>query len=252
MTKRVFVVGGYYPQGGAYMAYQLALICHKYFDHPVLVVEVDDYASPTDMFDYAVPFESISLDSMERIATSDDILIANPSFSDHGFGNWFPGRKLMYAQGVSTYTDLDCGFDKYICVSRFVAEFIADRYRIKAPVIPAFVDIPSSLDITPWRVRQPLSVLVHAKRTSRLLGGLHAKILDELRRRVPGIEFEPVVTGGSITHREFLERLGSRRYLLTLSVTEGFRLGSIRSNGGRSDRSRLRRLRRSRVHGAGG
>ncbi len=224
MTKRIFVVGGYFPRGGTYMGYQVALICHKNFGHPVLIVEVGDQASRTVMFDYAIPFESISLESMERIATNDDVLIANPSFSHHGFGNWFPGRKLMYIQDVKTFIDLDCGFNKYVCVSRFVAEFIADRYRIKAPIIPAFVDIPSSLKITPWRARPPLSVLVHAKRTSRLLDGINAEILGKLRERIKEIEFEPVVTGGPIARRELLERLGSRRYLLTLSVTEGFGL----------------------------
>jgi hypothetical protein len=223
MTKRVFVVGAYNPHGGDYMAYQVALIFHKYFGHQVLVVEVGSH-EPTNMFDYAVPFESISLESMERIMTSDDILIANPSFSDCGFGNWFPGKKLMYAQDVSTFRILDCGFDKYICVSQFVADFIADRYKITAPVIPAFVDIPSSIEVISWRARQPLSILVHTKRKSRLLDGLNAKILNELRHRVSGIDFEPVVADGAIPHRKLLERLGSRRYLLTLSVAEGFGL----------------------------
>jgi hypothetical protein len=199
------------------------LICHKFFGHQVFVVDVGAHEPSTSRFDYAVPFESISLESMERVATGDDILIANPSFSDCGFGNWFPGRKLMYIQDVKTFKDLDCGFDKCACVSRFVADFIAERYGIKAPIIPAFADIPSSLEITPWRARQPLSVLVHTKRTSRLLEGLNAKILEELRRRIPGIELKSL-TDSAITRRELFERLACCRYLLTLAITEGFGL----------------------------
>jgi glycosyltransferase involved in cell wall biosynthesis len=84
------------------------------------------------------------------------------------------------------------------------------------------VDIPSSFAITPWRERPALSVLVHAKRKNPLLEGLNSKILDELRRLVPGIEFEPVVTGEPFSQRDVVERLNSRRYLLTLSPTEGF------------------------------
>ena len=91
MTRRVFVVGGYIPRGGTYMAYHLALIFYRRFGNSVVVVDVNNFNAPTEMFDYAVPFESISLDSMERTAAIGDIhtAIAGRVFS-------LTGRPAVY------------------------------------------------------------------------------------------------------------------------------------------------------------
>ena len=148
-TSRVFVVGAYLPNGGTYMAYHLGRILHLKFGLQTVAVRVRDENGDNGIFHYDVRFHDIGISDMERRITSRDILITNPSFSNYFFGSRLAGRKLMYIQGFNTFALLDRDFDHYVCVSRFVAKFVKTTYNLKAPVIPAFVELSSRFYFDP-------------------------------------------------------------------------------------------------------
>jgi glycosyltransferase involved in cell wall biosynthesis len=215
-TGTVFVVGAYIPNGGTYIAYRLARMLHLDFGWPV--VAVGDEQSPNSIQHYDVEFPSISLLEMKGRIRKHDILIANPSFSHHMFGLGLPGRKLMYIQGLNTYSLLDCFFDHYVCVSHFVADFVKRLYGIDAPVIPAFIQTERLPRSAPWAQRPAGSVVIHAKDNFVILERIRAM----LATRAPEIKLLKTLESGP--HQDFLAQIGSCRYLLAVSPAEGFGL----------------------------
>ena len=222
-TGRVFVVGAYLPNGGTYMAYHLGRILHLGFGLEVVAVTVGDERVDNGIFHYDVAFPGIGIADMEQRIAADDVLLANPSFSHYLFGPRLPGRKLMYIQGFNTFALLDRYFDQYVCVSRFVGRFVRTIYGLRAPVIPAFVDLGRLPSATAWRDRPPASVLVHLKGDSTYQAMVLARLRDAVARRASGIDLDNVLAG-PLAHRDFLARMGACRYLLSLSAAEGFGL----------------------------
>jgi hypothetical protein len=222
-TDRVFVVGAYVPNGGTYMAYHIGRILQLDFGLNVIAVTLGDEHEKNQRFAYDVVLPAMPIAEMEKGITDCDVLIASPSFSGHLFGLRLPGRKLMYVQGFNTFALLDCRFDRYVCVSNFVANFVAATYQIRAPVIQAFIDselVPSAL---PWRDRPAGSVLIHLKGDSNYQTAVRARLRDAVARQLPGVELEEILDA-SLPHADFVARLGSARYLVTLSAAEGFGL----------------------------
>jgi hypothetical protein len=219
---RVFVVGAYLPNGGAYMAYRLGQILELDFGWKGVAVTAPDQGPTTSIHRYDVAFPEIALEAMEQAITSRDILIANPSFSARQFGLRLPARKLMYVQGFSTYGVLDCYFDHYVAVSGFVANFVANLYGVKAPVIPAFIQLEEFPQPTEWLLRPPASILVSAKGNDAILG----RVRELMAREAPDVQLDDVLSTlpDSIPHSELIARLGSYRYLVSLSPAEGFGL----------------------------
>ena len=161
---------------------------------------------------------------MEHEIADDDILIANPSFSNYFFGPRLPGRKLMYIQGFNTFALLDRYFDQYASVSRFVAKFVKMTYGINAPVIPAFIEIDVLPPVIAWQDRPAASILVHLKGDSTFQEAVLALLRDAVARRIPGIDLDNVLNGPLVAHTDFLARIGASRYLVSLSAAEGFGL----------------------------
>lgn len=222
-TGRVFVVGAYIPNGGTYMAYHIGRILQFDFSLEVAAVALGDEHHRDQRFCYDVVFPAISLAEMENRITDRDVLIANPSFSNHLFGLRLPGRKLMYVQGFNTFALLDCGFDRYVGVSGFVAKFLATTYGIAAPVIPAFIDnerLPSALS---WRARPAGSILIHLKGDANYQNVMLTRLRDAVSRRLPGVNLDEILDM-PLAHADFVARLGGARYLVTLSPAEGFGL----------------------------
>jgi hypothetical protein len=219
---RVFVVGAYLPNGGAYMAYRLGRILETDFGWNGVAVSLPGQGPPTSIHRYDATFPTISLEAMEQAITSRDILIASPSFSTHQFGLRLAGRKLMYVQGFSTYGVLDCYFDHYVAVSAFVANFVANIYGVKAPIIPAFIQLEEFPQPTEWLRRPPASILVSAKGNDAILG----RARELMAREAPDIQLDDVLSSfpNAIPHSELIARLGSHRYLVSLSPAEGFGL----------------------------
>ena len=119
------------------MAYHLARILH--LDFGMETIAVGDESPADSNFDFDVIFSSVGIERMRETITDDDILIANPSFSDHLFGLNCRGRKVMYVQGFNTFSLLDCRFHLYVSVSEFVRRFLAGVYGIETEVIPPFI-----------------------------------------------------------------------------------------------------------------
>lgn len=129
-APRVFIFRPYIPNGGTFMAYHLGRILHQNFGFTGFAV--GDEAAHNGIFDYDPVSPCINADEMEGTITDDDVLIANPSFSSYGFGIKIRALKVMYIQGFNTYSLLDCRFDHYVSVSKFVRNFVANTYGIDA------------------------------------------------------------------------------------------------------------------------
>jgi hypothetical protein len=248
MPKTAYVVEGYVPNGGTYMAYHVARILHIDFGYEVCVVTEgpgDGQGHMHGSFPYDPVFPSIPLAACEDIAGSDDVLICNPSFSMHNLGLRLRCRKLMYVQGFNTFSLLDCYFDHYVAVSSFVRGFLSQTYGIHAPVIPAF--IPDSRfilhgeavrdTVATWEARLPFSVEVNIKGDWAHQRLLLDRVCRELKAKDRGLEeiidWDAAVerSRSRLPRDRFLERVSSARYLLTLSVAEGFGLVPLEAMG---------------------
>ncbi len=226
--NRVFVVGAYVPHGGTHMAYHLGRILQQDFGLPVTAVTVGDETPSSGLFRYDPEFPSVSVQTMEETIGPDDLLICNPSFSNRHFGLRLPCRKLMYIQGFNTFKVLDGFFDHYVTVSDFVRDFILGGYGLDCPVIPPFIDVPPPA--TAWSERPEYSVAIHLKGENGDQPLLLARLRDLVRRRAPEVAAAIDWEGGALSsegarpHADFLAAIGQARYLLTLSVSEGFGL----------------------------
>jgi hypothetical protein len=206
------------------MAYHLGRILQLDFGFDVAAVTVADERAGDSVFHYEMHFPAIGLAEMEQRIAARDLLIANPSFSNHFFGLRLPGRKIMYIQGFNTFALLDRWFDHYVCVSRFVAQFVRTMYRVKAPVIPAFVELDRSPNVEVWRARSPGSVLIHLKGNSTYKEVVLKRLRDVVARQIAGVDLDNVVGDETLPHTDFLARLGGCRHLVSLSAAEGFGL----------------------------
>jgi hypothetical protein len=223
-TRRAFVVCPYLSYGGAYMAYHLGRILHLDFGFDTFAVNVGDESANKGIFYYDVRFPGISIADMEQQIGDRDILIANPSFSNYLFGPRLPGRKLMYIQGFNTFALLDRYFDLYASVSRFVARFVRTTYGIHTPVIPGFVELDRLPPATAWQDRPVASILVYVKGDPGFKEVALALLRDAVARRRPGVDLDNILDRPAVAHADFLARIGSCRYLVSLSAAEGFGL----------------------------
>lgn len=213
---KVFVYQGYYPAGGAYMAYHVGRILHQYFGCEVCCVG----ERPLDsMFDYAVELPTVSEADFLQMCGVDDLLVCNPSFSSRQFGLRLPCRKLSYIQGISTFAVLDVFFDHYVFVSEWARSFVATYYGITGRVIPAFVG-PNFLVPQPdWQQRQPVFLI-----SQRKFDDIHfQKLLAVYANKFPGyaLSYEVIPI---LPQPELAERFRGSRYYLSLDAMEGFGL----------------------------
>jgi hypothetical protein len=221
--RRAFIVGAYLPNGGAYMAYHIGRILHLDFQVDVAAITLGHEHARNHVFHYDPAFPTMSIEEMENTITDGDLLIANPSFSSHLFGLRLPGRKLMYVQGFNTFTLLDRGFDHYVCVSGFVAKFLAATYGIRAPIISAFIAAERFPSALPWRSRPAESILIHVKGDPNYQNIVLTRLRDAVARELPRINLDEIINA-PVTHADFVARLGTARYLVSLSAAEGFGL----------------------------
>jgi hypothetical protein len=196
------------------MAYHLARILQ--LDFGLEAIAVGEESAQNTVFDYDIVFPAIGIDAMRREITGDDLLIANPSFSDYGFGFNCRGRKIMYVQGFNTFRLLDRRFDLYVAVSGFVRNFLSGTYGIQAEVAPPFISADKLPPAPDWWERQDGSILVSHKRNGE-------ESLDCLRRLLPEIDLSNTLTG-KMPWRTAMEKIGRARIFLTLSPAEGFGL----------------------------
>ena len=222
--RRAYIVGAYLPNGGTYMAYHVGRILERDFGIPATAVSTAGAAADHGTRHYDLQMPQVSLAQMERDIRADDILVVNPSFSPHQFGLRLPGFKLSYVQGFNTFALLDLKFDHYVAVSDFVAGFLRATYAMHVPVIPAFVethDMPAAPD---WAHRPERVVLPYRKGLAEVWDASFARLRELVAQSAPEIVFEEPLAGSGIAHGDLLARLGSVRYVLSLSAAEGFGL----------------------------
>lgn len=219
--RTTYVVGGYLPQGGTYMAYHLGHILSRHFGFACKIVSLDGESVESQTWEYPSPYPIVTLSDMVTTITDGDVLVANPSFSDFLFGLSLPGRKLMYVQDFKTFAVLDGFFDGYVSVSPFVQRFLAQTYGIDTPVIPAFLELDHIQANRPWLDRPRHQILVTGKYA---FGDLLKRFATTMDRCYPALDLQlnPVTT--PLSHRALVAAMGAHRYFLTLTPCEGFGL----------------------------
>ncbi len=212
------------PDGGTYMAYHLGRMLQLDFGWDAIAVTVDRERRENSVQEYDVVFPTMTLDAMEQAISKHDILIANPSFSYRWFGPRLPSRKLMYIQHFNTFRLLDAYFDHYVCVSDIVSRLVSTVYGLSAPIIPPFIELERRPDALAWRDRPADSILIHLKGDPALQQLLLDRLRKLMTRLAPEIHLDELLYDRPISHLNLLRRLGRYRYLLSLSVAEGFGL----------------------------
>ena len=222
MNQRVFIIGATLPSGGAYMLYRLGQLMAKHFGHrPVDVLVQRGKPSP---FSYDTAMESISLQQLDEQITDQDVLLCAPAFSGFLFGARLPGRKIMYAQGFNTHGTMDGQFDLYVSASQTVQRYLSSVWGIASSVIAPFVELEPGLSVVPWQERPKHSALVFVKRDGPDAAMLFHYLRTSIDRRMPNFVLDQVVQGNGLPRGEFHRRLGSVRYLINLTLAEGFGL----------------------------
>lgn len=216
----VYVIGGYYPAGGAYMAYHLGRVVASLGGWRCRIVSMDGETAERGRWAYPVWYETVPVERLAEEITDRDLLICNPSYSAHLFGCRLRGRKLMYVQGFNTFSVIDGFFDAYVCATGFLRDFLRTVYGIEAPIIPPFVHLERIPRGSPWLERPSSRILVATK----VYGD---EILDRfeqtMRRRAPALRYSLDVLAPE-PHAARMSRIAQSRYLLTLSPCEGFGL----------------------------
>ncbi len=206
------------------MAYHLGRILERDFGIPAIAVRVGEETPDHGIHDYDLRMPQISLAQMESDIRADDILIVNPSFSDHCFGWRVPGYKISYVQGFSTYSLLDLKFDHYVAVSGFVADYLHAVYAVEAPVIPAFVDTDRLPRTPEWSQRPESLVQPYRKGMPEIWDQSFRRLREIVAQRAPHITLAEPIPGSGIPQPQLLAQIGAARYFLTLSAAEGFGL----------------------------
>jgi hypothetical protein len=205
------------------MAYHLGRLLQQEFGYQAIAVTVRGEAADHGIFHYDPVLSAVSIAEMEASITDDDVLIANPSFSRFFFGLKCRGLKVMYVQGFTTFSVLDCRFDLYVSVSEVVRRFLAGTWGVETEVVPPFIHAATFPRAPSWHERPPGSILVLAKGEQDHMSFMLGRLRHLLGQRHPGVALDQVI-GDRIPQQELLERMGQNRHFLTLSVAEGFGL----------------------------
>lgn len=204
------------------MAYHLGRLIHRHFHYDLVNVEVTR-PQQHNVFTYDLKAQAVTLSDLDRDITDEDILVANPSFSNFLFGARLPGKKIMYAQGFNTHGAIDGHFDLYVSASSTVQAYMASVWGIRSSVIPPFIHT-AAIKARPWHERPEGSVLVFMKQGSPENHLLYDFLKDRLGKRAPNINIETTIEGRNLSHVEFLKRISEVRYLVNLTIAEGFGL----------------------------
>jgi len=205
------------------MAYHVGRIVAARLGFEPVAVQVRRETAADSYFEYPGRMDSLQLAALADTATADDVLVCNPSFSDLQLGTAFPGRSLMYVQGVNTYRVIDGFFDHYVAVSGFVRDHLALHYGWDVPVIAPFVHGERIASPAPWEERPPGTVLTLMKAHGDVL---LTQIRERLAARHPHLELA-ITTIDAMSHPDLLAEMQRHRYFLALSPLEGHPLMPI-------------------------
>lgn len=224
-NRKVFVFKGYGNDGAAYLSYQIGCICHHQFGSPLIIVEhkkkreqLKDGRHP--IFDYPIEYPTVTLGEMKKMMHSNDLFICNAAYSKKWFGLELPMKKLMYIQGMNTYSALDIYYDHYVSVSQFVQQHVEHIYNKNTPVISPFINHSLFKNNTDWEDRSNVILILGYK-------GYAEPVLNYLKdyykNKYPesSLEFKMV---NEVTQNELANLFNQHKYFLTLNPSEGFGL----------------------------
>lgn len=209
------------------MADHVGLIAAECINGEAVIVTTGSEPDTPPLFTCSEEMRYIKLDDLLKIADSDDALVMNPSFSSLWLGPRFPGFKLMYVQGYSTYGVLDRWFDSYVSASGFVCGFLKYVYGLHSPMIHPFIDVSVVDPIIDWSDRPADRVLVLKKGDDLQQDHLLTEVKGIVEKQCSGIQFE--LPSEHLPHPQFLQKLATYRYVLSLSCAEGFGLVPLES-----------------------
>ncbi|HLR03342.1 MAG TPA: hypothetical protein VK111_11415 [Virgibacillus sp.] len=220
IKRRIFLFNAYGKYGGSYMLYQIGRICYDVFKTQVYIVQTYSGKRGGDRFQYPYEFPSISIKEMLDIMTPDDVFFCNPVHSHQAFGSRLSCKKVMYLQGVNTYTTLDRHFDHYISNSAFVQQHVKKYYHIDSKIIHPFIHIELFNKGIPWKNRSnQILLLTYKKETTYEFKQLMRRYLAKYP---PGsLVFKRIQ---NLPQGQLAMIMGRHKYYLTLTPVEGFGL----------------------------
>ncbi len=219
--RKVWLVGGYGVNGGNQMAHHIGLCLKQQFECDVTMVGVaNQMKQASALFYQEEGFDVCDITELPDLVQAEDVVISQPSFSKHMLGFKLKGYKIMYIQGFNTFNLLDGFFDEYVCVSPFAQAFIYNTYGIKSQVISAFIGQENFPAPIKWEDKKD-EVLIypkHGKDHFDLFAPYLMAQLDEV-----GISYQLFDKKRKI-QTELFHELNQYRYVLSLSIVEGFGL----------------------------
>ncbi len=194
--RAVYVVGGTWLHGGTKIALRVGELLEERFGFALRVVQ-----GRSEKGD-----DLVTIEELRRYATPEDVVVCNPSFSDHQLGLTSDARVLMYIQSVNAYRAIDGFCDLYVSSSEFVADHISLHYAMKTEIISPFVDIETFPTPLPFGERRSDQAIVYSKLYGETLVPALAARLHE--RGVPLELTRP----GNLPHDEYLVVLGRHQF----------------------------------------
>lgn len=204
---RVFVMGGFMPNAGTYMAYHVGLIAAELSGAALFVISENPDERRADIWDYPREAVPVCREEFLRLAGPDDLLIVNPSFSDELFGLRVPCRKLCYVQGFTTFTFLDGFFDCYVSASRHVQLFLKFQYGLSTPCINPFL-APIDVSFVPWEERDKRVLIYHKFKDTQ-----YEAFLNRLKQHCD-TEFVSIIGNTQQPRQKLLATIARHKYEL--------------------------------------
>ncbi len=220
--RKVWLIGGYGPNGGNIIAYHVGLILWKHFNCKITVVSFNERClEPHPMFEHEEVFDSILVADFIKLVEPNDFMISHGSFSNRQLGLRVKCEKLMFVQSFNTFKLLDVYFDHYVVVSSFVKRFLKSTYNLEAQIISPFIDFKKIPKPIPWNEKKD-ELLVYPKFNKDQFSFFFASIKNRLIKE--NIPFTVLDDKKKIEQKELYETINQYKYFLTLSIAEGFGL----------------------------
>lgn len=218
--RKIFLFNAYGKYGGSYMLYQIGRICFEVFKTPVYIVQTYNGKRGGGRFDYLYDFPAISIQTMLETVTTNDVFFCNPVHSSHAFGLRLPCQKVMFLQGVNTFTTIDRHFDYYVSTSRFVQKYAKKYYNIDSRIINPFINVDLFNKGIPWNTRSnQILLLTYKKETVYEFKQLMRRYLTKYP--LGSLSFKKIQ---NLSQGQLSTIMGQHKYYLTLTPVEGFGL----------------------------
>ncbi len=217
----VFVMGGWLPNGGAFMAYEIAsLLRETLHDHQggsFFIIQARNETAPSNFYHYTKEATLITLDTFFHLQTSDDFLILNPSFHKPLFSLKTNCKIISYIQHYTTFPYLDLEIEHMVTNSQFVKNYVHKLYNRETPLIHPFIPkTPEALKFIAKKDRFYQSPKGFPESNETLLTWIIHKTKN------PNLISDTLAGGRALSRPALLNEINQYRFFLTLTIAEGF------------------------------